>query len=319
MGAVVEAEMVARSSRAGSEWFGATFGSGRPAPLRAVFDELPPRAGLTLATQHVAAVLERRPGVGFFEVHAQPYLSPRNPLHAGLERIRQRYPLSIRASGLSAGAGGPLEAARLEQLAALVERYEPQAVSERLAWPSHDAVFLADLSPQRCDTRSLARVCEHVDRVQERLARRVFIENPSVCVDCASPGLDEAQLLRELTRRTGCGLVLDLTSAYVTCVNLHRDAFEFVDSLPLSEVCEIRLGGFAVDLDANGERLLIDTRSRPVPSDVWALYDYALSRVGPVATLIEREHAIPTLGVLMREARLAERLLAAAGADTLLR
>lgn len=319
MSAVVDAGVVARSLRPGADRVGATLGYSRPAALRAVFDELPPRAGLALATQHMATVLERRPAVGFFEVHAQPYLSARNPIHAGLERIRQRYPLSVRTTGLTAGSRGPLDAARLEQLAALVERYEPQAVCERLTWPGHDSVFLADLAPLPCDLRSLARVCEHVDRVQERLARRVFVENPSVCVDCASPGLTEAQLLHELTRRTGCGLVLDLTSAYVTCVNLHRDPFEFVDSLPLSEVCEVRVAGFDVDLDANGERLLIDTRSRPVHSDVWALYDYTLSRVGPVATLIEREHAIPSLGVLMREARLAERLLAAAGADTLLR
>lgn len=312
MVAVVDAGVVARSSRPGLEWVGAMPGSSRPAPLRAVFDELPPRAGLALATQHVATVLERRPAVGFFEVHAQPYLSARNPLHAGLERIRQRYPLSIRATGLSAGAGGPFDGARLEQLAALVEHYEPQAVCARLTWPGHDSVFLAGLAPLPCDMRSLARMCEHVDRMQQRLARRVLIENPSVCLDCQSPGLDEPLLLRELTRRTGCGLALDLASAYVTCANLGRDAFEFIDALPLSEVGEVRLAGFEVDLDANGERLLIDTRAAPVHSDVWALYDYALSRVGPVATLIEREHAIPSLGVLLKETRLAERLLVAA-------
>ncbi len=197
-------------------------------------------------------------------------------------------------------------------MAALVEHYEPQAVCVRLTWPGHDSVFLAGLAPLPCDARSLARMCEHVDRVQQRLARRVLIENPSVCLDCQSPGLDEPLLLRELTRRTGCGLALDLASAYVTCANLGRDPFEFVDALPVSEVGAVRLAGFEVDLDANGERLLIDTRGTPIHSDVWALYDYALSCVGPVATVLEREHAIPSLGVLLKEARLAERLLIAA-------
>jgi uncharacterized protein (UPF0276 family) len=42
---------------------------------------------------------------------------------------------------------------------------------------------------------------------------------------------------------------------------------------------------------------------------VWQLYAHALERIGPVATLIERDNNIPTFTVLMQEAQQAQALL----------
>ncbi|WP_413770584.1 DUF692 family multinuclear iron-containing protein, partial [Vibrio vulnificus] len=61
-------------------------------------------------------------------------------------------------------------------------------------------------------------------------------------------------------------------------------------------------------------RLLIDDHGAPIDNDVWQLYREALTRTGPVATLIERDNHIPAFEVLQAEARQAERLLSAAGA-----
>jgi uncharacterized protein (UPF0276 family) len=81
----------------------------------------------------------------------------------------------------------------------------------------------------------------------------------------------------------------------------------------LHAVGEIHLAGFAEDADSLGDRLLIDDHGAPIDDAVWALYRQALERVGPVATLIERDNQVPAFNVLLGEAQQAEALLLHAG------
>jgi len=283
--------------------------SARGAPVRADTGRLPARAGLGLKPQHFAEILATGPDLGFFEIHAENYLVAGGPFHHYLSRIRERYPLSIHGVGLSIGGAGPLNAAHLERLAALLNRYQPQAFSEHLAWSTHAGVFFNDLLPLPYDNMTLNRVCDHIDQVQEQLQRRLLLENPATYVEFATSTMDEAAFLTEIIRRTGCGLLLDVNNAYVSSVNHHRDLQAYLTALPLSQVGEIHLAGFARDRDAAGAPLLIDTHGAPVAAAVWDFYAFALALLGPTPTLIERDHDIPPLAVLIAEAQYAERLL----------
>lgn len=271
--------------------------------------QLPARGGVGLKPQHFRQVLEFRPDVGFFEVHAENYMVDGGPFHHYLGKIREHYPLSLHGVGLSIGAEGPLDEAHLDRLAALIGRYEPASFSEHLAWSTHDGVFLNDLLPVPYDKATLARVCEHVDRVQSRLERRMLLENPSTYVEFRASTMSESQFLREVVGRTGCGLLLDVNNAYVSCVNHGRDAMAFIDDLPLDAVGEIHLAGFATDQDAAGAPLLIDHHGSPVDHAVWNLYAHVIARIGPTATLIEWDNDVPPLAILLAQARRAEDLM----------
>lgn len=279
---------------------------GAPAPVAG----LPRRAGLGLKPQHFREILATRPDIGFFEVHAENYLVDGGPFHHYLSLIRERYPLSIHGVGLSIGAEQPLDEDHLARLAALLQRYQPQAFSEHLAWSSHGDVFLNDLLPLPYDTATLARVCAHIDRVQERLKRRMLLENPATYVEFAASTLDETEFIAEVIRRTGCGLLLDVNNAYVSCINHGRDPVAYLDALPLDAVGEIHLAGFAEDRDGDGARLLIDSHGAPVDNAVWALYARTLQRTGALPTLLERDNDVPSLPLLLSEAAQAETLLA---------
>lgn len=271
--------------------------------------ELPVRAGVGLKPQHFRDVLDTLPDIGFFEVHAENYMVDGGPFHHFLGQIRSNYPLSLHGVGLSIGGEGPLDEAHLDRLAALLERYEPASFSEHLAWSSHGEVFLNDLLPLPYDLKSLKRVCEHIDRVQERLQRRMLIENPATYVEFAASTMGEGAFLREILNRTGCGLLLDVNNAYVSGVNHGRDAWSFIADLPLNAVGEIHLAGFARDHGAAGAALLIDTHGAPVDDAVWSLYEQVVTRIGPVPTLLERDNNVPTLRVLLAEAQHAEDLM----------
>lgn len=284
--------------------------SARSSALRAA--TLPARSGLGLKPEHFREILETRPALGFFEIHAENYLVDGGPFHHYLTQIRSLYPLSIHGVGLSIGGAAPLDERHLDRLAALLERYQPQSFSEHLAWSSHGGVFVNDLLPLPYDEATLARVCAHVDRAQERLRRRILLENPATYVEFSSSTLSEAEFIGELVRRTGCGLLLDVNNVYVSCVNHRRDPYAYIEQLPLAAAAEIHLAGFAQDSDAAGAPLLIDSHGAAVADAVWALYRFALQRVGPLPTLIERDHDIPALAVLLAEAQRAEGMLSSA-------
>ena len=278
-------------------------------PSLATDNRLPPRAGLGLKSEHFREVLQTRPDLGFFEVHAENYMVAGGPLHHFLGRIREQYPLSLHGVGLSIGGEGPLDVAHLQRLAALVERYQPQSFSEHLAWSSHGPVFLNDLLPLAYDAPTLNRVCEHIDQVQSTLKRPMLLENPATYLAFQRSTIDEADFISEVIRRTGCGLLLDVNNVYVSCINHQRDPLAYIDALPLQAVGEIHLAGFAEDTDSLGDRLLIDDHGAPIDNAVWALYSRVLERVGPVATLIERDNQLPAFSVLHAEARQADELL----------
>jgi uncharacterized protein (UPF0276 family) len=272
---------------------------------------LPLRAGIGLKPRHFGEILNTTPDVGFFEIHAENYLVAGGPFHHYLGAIRECYPLSVHGVGLSIGAEGPLDGEHLDGLARLLERYEPQSFSEHLAWSSHDGRFLNDLLPIVYDRTSLQRVCSHVQQVQDRLARRILLENPSTYVAFAASSMDEADFITEVVRQTGCGLLLDVSNVFVSCINHHRDAHAYLAALPLTAVGEIHLAGFNRDEDAAGAPLLIDSHGSPVDAAVWALYERVLELVGPQPTLIERDNDIPALAVLVDEAGQADTLLQA--------
>ncbi|WP_085637310.1 MULTISPECIES: DUF692 domain-containing protein [unclassified Pseudomonas] len=280
---------------------------------RAALTGLPARAGLGLKTGHFDEVLDTRPDIGFFEVHAENYMVAGGPFHHFLGLIRERHPLSLHGVGLSIGGEGPLDARHLQRLAALIERYQPHAFSEHLAWSSHGPVFLNDLLPLAYDTPTLNRVCDHIDQVQNALKRPMLLENPATYLAFRHSTFDEADFLHEIIRRSGCSLLLDVNNVYVSCINHQRDPLAYLEALPLHAVGEIHLAGFAEDADSLGDRLLIDDHGAPVDQAVWALYRQALQRTGPVATLIERDNHVPAFNVLLAEARQADEMLLAAG------
>lgn len=267
---------------------------------------LPSRVGLGLKNEHFIEVLETSPDIGFFEVHAENYMVAGGPFHHYLGLIRERYPLSLHGVGLSIGGESPLNREHLARLAKLIERYQPHSFSEHLAWSSHGPVFLNDLLPLAYDVATLNRVCEHVDHVQSALKRPMLLENPSTYLQFQRSTLDETDFISEIIRRTGCGLLLDVNNAYVSCINHQRDPQAYIDALPLQAVGEIHLAGFAEDTDSLGDRLLIDDHGAPIDNAVWQLYEQVLARTGPVATLIERDHQVPAFNRLMAEAQQAQ-------------
>jgi uncharacterized protein (UPF0276 family) len=277
-----------------------------PPPSPRVASALPNRSGVGLKPEHIDEILRDRPALGFFEVHAENYMGAGGPPHRRLEAIRALYPLSLHGVGLSIGSPKPLDREHLGRLAALARRYQPGLVSEHLAWSSHDAGYLNDLLPLPYTPQTLAAVCAHVDQVQEALGRSMLLENPSTYVIFRESTIAETDFIGEIARRTGCGLLLDVSNVLVSATNHGFDARAYLDAFPLDEVGEIHLAGFAEAEDDAGHRVLIDAHDSPVRDHVWDLYSEVIARRGPAPTLVEWDNDVPQWSVLYDEARRAD-------------
>jgi uncharacterized protein len=269
-----------------------------------------PRAGVGLKPEHYRDILDGAPDIGWFEVHAENYMGDGGPPHAYLTAVRERYPLSLHGVGLSIGGAGPLDKAHLERLRELADRYQPGLFSEHLAWSSHDTVYLNDLLPLPYTEETLERICEHIDEVQETLRRPMLLENPSTYVAFAETSMNEVDFLREIVRRTGCGLLLDVNNVFVQATNHGFDAHDYLDRFPAEHVGEIHLGGHAEDADDDGAALLIDDHGREVADPVWGLYAQTLARTGAKPTLIEWDNDVPAWPALFAEAKRADAVIA---------
>lgn len=279
------------------------------APLVAMENTLPVRAGIGLKPEHFQTILAEKPDLGFFEIHAENYMVAGGPFHYYLTRIRELYPLSIHGVGLSIGSERPLDEAHLDRLSALIDRYQPQSFSEHLAWAGHGGTFLNDLLPLPYNNNTLQLVCDHIDQVQNRLKRTMLLENPATYVEFKSSDRSETDFIKEILHHTGCGLLLDVNNVYVSCTNHGRDPYAYIKALSQQKIGEIHLAGFAQEIDAMGAPLLIDSHGSPIADAVWQLYDFAIAVIGATPTLIERDNNIPSLEVMQFEANQAEQRL----------
>lgn len=267
------------------------------------------RSGVSLKPSYYKQILSELPNVGFFEIHAENYLSAGGPARYYLERVRDHYDITVHGVGLSLGGEDELNLEHLEQVAQLVEWVKPAVFSEHLAWSTHQNHFLNDLLPVPYTQERLDVLCKHVDQVQSRLKRQILIENPSTYFEFQSSVMAETDFIHELVKRTGCGLLLDVNNVEVSCFNHQYNPYNYLQNYPINAVQQIHLAGYTLDEQAS---LKIDSHDQAVASEVWQLYQHTLEIMGDCPTLIERDGNFPALSELITEARQADQLRAIA-------
>jgi len=261
--------------------------------------ELPDSAGLALKPEHFRQALETPAEGMWLEVHPENYMAPGGPRLSWLDAFAEKFPISLHGVGMSLGGMDAPDPQHLDRWAQLIDRYKPAAISEHLAWTSHQGTHFNDLLPVPATRAALSRFVEHVNIMQDRLGRQVLIENPSIYVALKSE-MSEVEFLRETVARTGCGLLLDVNNVHVSCHNLGLDAIAYLDAFPHHAIGEIHIAGHEEDTALGGE-LLIDTHSAPIVESVWSLLDYTLALTGPRPVLIERDTNIPTFETLLTD------------------
>lgn len=270
------------------------------------------RAGIGLRHPHHAEVIEQAPPLGFIEVHSENFFADGGAALAVLHEARERYEVSLHGVGLGLGSAVGIDLWHLDRLAKLVDRIEPERVSDHASFAraprsmgSRHAVHANDLLPIAFTPASLDILCASVSQVQDRLKRPILVENLSAYLSFTDDSIPEPRFFAELARRTGCGMLLDVNNLMVNALNAGAEdpvgsCTAFIDALPDGIAGEIHLAGFSGSPEAGD--IVIDDHGSRVRPDVWTVYAHAIARFGAISTLIEWDTDIPPLAVLLGEA-----------------
>jgi uncharacterized protein (UPF0276 family) len=253
--------------------------------------------GLGLRREHYAAATAGTvDGVDWFEVITENFLVEGGNPRRVLRDAREHTPVVLHGVSLSIGSLDPLDEAYLAGVAALCRELSPPIVSDHLCWTGLGGHNTHDLLPLPYTEEALVHVAARVAQVQERLGRRILLENPSTYATFAGATLSEAEFLAELARRADCGILLDINNVFVSCTNHGWDADDYLTAIPAERIGYVHLAGHT----SNGA-LLIDTHDMPVRDEVWSLYEAAVRRFGPLSTCLERDDNVPALDDLRAE------------------
>ena len=269
---------------------------------------MPVAAGIGLRAPHVARVLRERPRIAWLETHSENLFTAGGGMHTAMAQIRSDYPLSLHGVGLSLGSADRLDRAHLNRLAALVQLYQPELVSEHLCWGAIGGRHSNDLLPLPFTEEAVSLMVTRIGEVQDALKREILVENVSTYLRFDDGDYTEWDFVAEVVRRSGCGLLCDVNNIYVNSVNHGFDPHLYLRAVPREAVKEIHLAGFTRK-EGLAVPLLIDSHSRRVDPKVWNLYAEAIGLFGPVPTLIEWDQDIPELEVVLDEAARAQGVL----------
>lgn len=261
--------------------------------------------GLGLRAPHYAHVQRHRPEVPWFEVLVDNYIGKGGAALHHLEAIRADYPFRFHGVGMSLGSTDPLDVHYLAGLQALLDRFEPETVSDHLCWTSVGGVHAHDLLPLPCVEEAIAHVAERIIRVQDFLGRQILVENVSSYLSYRQSTLSEWEFLDAVAGRADCGVLLDINNIHVSARNHGFDPDAYLQGIAPQRVCEFHLAGY----EDQGTHLL-DTHGEPVHEPVWDLYRAALRRFGALPTLIEWDTNIPEFSRLQAEGDKAQAIRA---------
>lgn len=145
--------------------------------------------------------------------------------------------------------------------------------SEHLGYAVADGEFLNVMLPVNRNKEQLDMICDRIDFLQEKYKLPFLIENIAHLLPDYQPVYSEAQFLNEITKRTGCGLILDLYNITCDQYNFNFDIADFLNELNLLSAREIHI--------ANGSVFkgrMVDIHSNTVSDEVLKLTKDVLQR-----------------------------------------
>ncbi|MDG0815638.1 MNIO family bufferin maturase [Bdellovibrio svalbardensis] len=255
------------------------------------------KVGLGLRPPHYP-YLETSPTteVAWFEAVSENYMDSRGRPLEMLTALRKDYPLALHGVGMNIGSASGVRIEYLNKLRDLIDRVEPFIVSDHICWTATSHQNMHDLLPLPYTQESLECLIENIDFVQNYLRTPLVLENVSTYLSFRANEMTEWEFVAEVSKRSGCGLLLDINNVYVNSYNHGYDPRTYLNAIPLERVAQIHLAG-PTDKGTH----LFDTHAEDIPDAVWSLFKTLAPKIRHIPVCIERDDNIPDFRELEAE------------------
>jgi uncharacterized protein (UPF0276 family) len=256
-----------------------------------------PGVGIGLRHEHFDVIADIERQLDWLEIIPENFVGVGGRVRRALARCRERWPVWGHGVSVSIAGPDPLPADYLRDLKALLDELDAPMYTDHLCYAAVDGVYFQDLLPVPFSEEAVMHTARRVRELADRLERPVALENISYYCEMPGGSMTEPEFITAVVREAGCGLLLDVNNVYVNASNHGQDARQWLAALPLEQTFQIHLAGHIRE-----EGRWVDNHGAPVVDEVWALYREALSRTGPVPTLLEWDTDIPAVDVVLDEA-----------------
>lgn len=264
--------------------------------------------GIGLKDDHLDDFLMAKPPVAWVEVDTESYFIDGGKRKQQLLAVRDHCPISLHGNGLSLASTDELNWQHLAKLRALSLQVDACLISDHLAWSSINGHYLHECLPFPYTEEMLNHLVTRINHVQTYLGRKILIENCPAYVHFSSSTLHEAAFLNEVAKQADCDILLDLTSLYVSAMNLNVSPTHYLRTLDPARVQALHLSGFKT-AQLPDEHCLVASKDQAILPPMWSLFSEAIKILGAKPTIIEWNEALPPLETLVHEAEHAETLM----------
>lgn len=284
----------------------ATGAKGRSPLLRFAWDSVPANrfnaytdygVGIGLRIPHYRHIFERKPVVNWFEIISENFMCDGGRPLAMLDKILEQYRVVQHGVSMYFGSAEPLNREHLKKLKRLIKRTKTPWISDHLCWGSVDGRYTHDLLPMPYTFAAARVTARKIREARDFLEVPIAVENVSSYAEFHVSEMTEWEFLTEVVESADCGILLDVNNIYVSAFNHNFNPLDYVNYVPADRVAQIHIAGHS-----RYRKYILDTHDHPVIDPVWKLYERAIERIGPTATLLEWDDRIPTFDEVHREA-----------------
>lgn len=261
--------------------------------------------GVGLRNEHFEDILKENPQCGWFEIIAENFLGFGGYARETLQEISKRYRIIGHGVCLSIGSSDPLDIEHVHKLKGFLDDIGSPWFSDHLCFTMVDHANLNDLIPLPFTEECATTIIEKVRIVQDILERPFLLENVTRYLTLSEREMSEIEFIGKVVEGAQCGLLLDVTNAYLNAQTFGFDPYDFIRALPLDRVGQMHLSGWEPAEDGT----ILDSHDAPVPEVVWSLFKRVLALTGPSSVLVEWDSQLPDWRRLLREAELTDSVL----------
>jgi uncharacterized protein (UPF0276 family) len=272
------------------------------------------RFGLGWRPELAAGILSHLDRIDVVEVVADDYFdAPRRKLRA-LTTLAAQIPVVLHGVSLGLASAAPVQTARLEKMARLVEAVRSHFWSEHLAFVRAGGIEIGHLAAPPRTGATVAGATRNLAAARAIVGTTPLVENVATLIDPPGSTYDEASWVGEIISASGCDLLLDLHNLYANAVNFGFDPYGYLARIPAGRIAAIHLAGgkwiHASKSNGRDSRRLLDDHLHDVPEPVYALLTAVGERTSaPLTVILERDGQYPPIEQLLHQLEIARHAL----------
>lgn len=244
-------------------------------------------AGIGLRNEIADPTMGHKSDIDVLEIISERFFNKPPATWNFLRGFADHFPIIPHGVKLSIASAREIDREFLDNIKQLCEFVNASYYSDHFALTRLPGIDIGHLSPIWFTHETLELVVKKVDVIQDFLGIPLVLENISAVFTIPEADFEEPEFITSVCRRTGCGLLLDVTNVHINSYNRGQDPYSLLERFPLDHVVQIHLAGGVIK-----DERFADTHSTEingVNEAVWGLLERASAECDIKALVIERD------------------------------